>query len=349
MAKELMKGNEALAEAAIRAGCRFYSGYPITPQTEILEYLSWRMDEVGGTFVQTESELAGINMLLGAAAAGARALTSSAGPGFSLNQEGISYLVAADLPAVIIDVMRIGTGLGDIAQGQGDYWQLTRGGGHGDYHTIVLAPASVQENCDMMETAFELAEKYRHPVLIASDAAIGQMAEGVNLPELKDHDINTYDWAVRGCKHGAAPRKIQNTYYTRPDYVEYLRDKYAAMDSEQRWENYKADDADVVLVAYGISSRVAKEAVNEARAQGFKLGLIRPITLWPFPDRAFAECKNAKAFMTVEINILGQMVDDVRLAIRDSRPVDFYGTFFGLPESDVIVEKARAMLEKEGK
>lgn len=349
MAKELMKGNEALAEAAIRAGCRFYSGYPITPQTEILEYLSWRMDEVGGTFVQTESELAGINMLLGAAAAGARALTSSAGPGFSLNQEGISYLVAADLPAVIIDVMRIGTGLGDIAQGQGDYWQLTRGGGHGDYHTIVLAPASVQENCDMMETAFELAEKYRHPVLIASDAAIGQMAEGVNLPELKDHDINTYDWAVRGCKHGDAPRKIQNTYYTRPDYVEYLRDKYAAMDSEQRWENYKADDADVVLVAYGISSRVAKEAVNEARTQGFKLGLIRPITLWPFPDRAFAECKNAKAFMTVEINILGQMVDDVRLAIRDSRPVDFYGTFFGLPESDVIVEKARAMLEKEGK
>ena len=349
MAKELMKGNEALAEAAIRAGCRFYSGYPITPQTEILEYLSWRMDEVGGTFVQTESELAGINMLLGAAAAGARALTSSAGPGFSLNQEGISYLVAADLPAVIIDVMRIGTGLGDIAQGQGDYWQLTRGGGHGDYHTIVLAPASVQENCDMMETAFELAEKYRHPVLIASDAAIGQMAEGVNLPELKDHDINTYDWAVRGCKHGDAPRKIQNTYYTRPDYVEYLRGKYAAMDSEQRWENYKADDADVVLVAYGISSRVAKEAVNEARAQGFKLGLIRPITLWPFPDRAFAECKNAKAFMTVEINILGQMVDDVRLAIRDSRPVDFYGTFFGLPESDVIVEKARAMVEKEGK
>lgn len=349
MAKELMKGNEALAEAAIRAGCRFYSGYPITPQTEILEYLSWRMDEVGGTFVQTESELAGINMLLGAAAAGARALTSSAGPGFSLNQEGVSYLVAADLPAVIIDVMRIGTGLGDIAQGQGDYWQLTRGGGHGDYHTIVLAPASVQENCDMMETAFELAEKYRHPVLIASDAAIGQMAEGVNLPELKDHDINTYDWAVRGCKHGDAPRKIQNTYYTRPDYVEYLRGKYAAMDSEQRWENYKADDADVVLVAYGISSRVAKEAVNEARAQGFKLGLIRPITLWPFPDRAFAECKNAKAFMTVEINILGQMVDDVRLAIRDSRPVDFYGTFFGLPESDVIVEKARAMLEKEGK
>ena len=211
MAKELMKGNEALAEAAIRAGCRFYSGYPITPQTEILEYLSWRMDEVGGTFVQTESELAGVNMLLGAAAAGARALTSSAGPGFSLKQEGISYLVAADIPAVIIDVMRIGTGLGDIAQGQGDYWQLTRGGGHGDYHTIVLAPASVQENCDMMPLAFDLAEKYRHPVLVASDAAIGQMVEGVQLPEMHEHDINTYDWAPAGTAMPRARFRIPTT------------------------------------------------------------------------------------------------------------------------------------------
>ena len=348
--KELMKGNEALAEAAIRAGCRFYSGYPITPQTEILEYLSWRMDEVGGTCVQTESELAGINMLLGAAAAGARALTSSAGPGFSLNQEGISYLVAADLPAVIIDVMRIGTGLGDIAQGQGDYWQMTRGGGHGDYRTIVLAPASVQENCDMMAVAFDLAEKYRHPVLIASDAAIGQMVEGVNLPEFHEHDIDQYDWSVKGCKAGTAPRKIQNTYYTRPDYETYLRDKYAAIEAtEQRWESYRAEDAEVVLVAYGISSRVSKEAVNIARAQGFKLGLIRPITLWPFPEKAFEQIPCAKALMTVEINILGQMVDDVKLAVKNRLPVDFYGTFFGLPESDVIVERAKALLEKEGK
>jgi len=347
--KELMKGNEALAEAAIRAGCRFYSGYPITPQTEILEYLSWRMDEVGGTFVQTESELAGINMLLGAAAAGARALTSSAGPGFSLNQEGISYLVAADLPAVIIDVMRIGTGLGDIAQGQGDYWQMTRGGGHGDYRTIVLAPASVQENCDMMATAFDLAEKYRHPVLIASDAAIGQMVEGVQLPEFHEHDIDQYDWAVRGCKAGTAPRKIQNTYYTRPDYETYLREKYADIETnEQRWESYQAEDADIVLVAYGISSRVSKEAVNMARAEGFKLGLIRPITLWPFPNKAFEQCKNAKGFMTVEINILGQMVDDVKLAVGTDRAVEFYGTFFGLPESDEIVARAKAMLAKEG-
>lgn len=349
MAKELMKGNEALAEAAIRAGCRFYSGYPITPQTEILEYLSWRMDEVGGTFVQTESELAGVNMLLGAAAAGARALSSSAGPGFSLKQEGISYLVAADLPAVVIDVMRIGTGLGDIAQGQGDYWQLTRGGGHGDYHTIVIAPSSVQENCDLMATAFELAEKYRHPVLVASDAAIGQMVEGVELPEMHEHDINSYDWAVRGCKEGDAPRKVQNTYYTRPDYVEYLRDKYARMEAEeQRWESYRTEDADVVLVAYGISSRISREAVDVARERGLRLGLIRPITLWPFPVKAFDACPDAKAFMTVEINILGQMMDDVKLAIKNRVPVDFYGVFFGLPETEDIIAKAESLLNKEG-
>ena len=208
MSKQLMKGNEALAEAALRAGCRFYSGYPITPQTEILEYLAKRMDEVGGTFVQTESELAGINMLLGAAAAGARALTSSAGPGFSLNQEGISYLVAADLPAVIINVMRIGTGLGDIAQGQGDYWQITRGGGHGDYRTIVLAPASVQETADLAYMSFDLAEKYRHPVIIATDGAIGEMIESVELPEMKEHDIDTYDWAIRPRKDGEKQRVI---------------------------------------------------------------------------------------------------------------------------------------------
>ena len=351
MSRVLMKGNEALAEAAIRAGCRFYSGYPITPQTEILEYLSWRMEEVGGTFVQTESELAGINMLLGAAAAGARALSSSAGPGFSLKQEGLSYMAANDVPGVIIDVMRIGSGLGDVAQGQGDYWQLTRGGGHGDYRTIVLAPASVQENCDLMETAFSLAEKYRHPVLIASDAAIGQMVEGVELPEFHEHDINQYDWAVRGCRHGDEPRKFENTYYKIPDrYVDYLRGKYAEIEAtEQRWESYLVEDADVVLVAYGISSRVARDAVDAARAEGLKLGLIRPITLWPFPVKAFAACKQAKAFMTVEINILGQMVDDVKLAVGQSKPVGYSGSFYGLPEVEDIIADAKALLEKEGK
>ena len=350
MAKVLITGNEALAESCLRAGCRFFSGYPITPQSAILEYLSWRMDELGGNCVQTESELAGINMLLGAASAGARALTTTSGPGFSLKQEGISYLCASDVPAVIADIMRIGAGLGDIFAGQGDYWQMTRGGGHGDYRTIVLAPASVQENCDMMSTAFELAEKYRHPVLVASDAAIGQMVEGVELKDFVEHDIDQYDWAIRGCKAGAAPRKVQNVYYTNPQYPEFLRSKYAQMEqTEQRWESYQAEDADVVLVAYGISSRISKEAVNMARAEGFKLGLIRPITLWPYPVKAFETCKNAKAFMTVEINILGQMVDDVKLAVENKYPVGFYGTFFGLPEPEEIIAQAKAMLEKEEK
>lgn len=347
MAKVLLKGNEALAEAALAAGCRFYSGYPITPQTEILEYLSWRMEDVGGTFIQAESELAGINMVLGAAAAGARALTTSSGPGFSLKQEGISYLVAADLPAVIVDVMRIGTGLGDIAQGQGDYWQLTRGGGHGDYHTLVLAPASVQENADMMAEAFDLAEKYRHPVLIASDAAIGQMIEAVEIPKFIEHDINKYDWTLKGCKKGDEQRKIQNVYYTHPDYETYLSSKYAEMEqTEQRYECIQVEDAEVVLVAYGISSRVCREAVEIAREEGFKLGLIRPITLWPFPVKAFEQAKEAKAFLTVEMNILGQMVDDVKLATGGRYPVDHYGSIFEISESDGIIAKAKEMLKK---
>lgn len=347
MGKVLLKGNEALAESALAAGCRFYSGYPITPQTEILEYLSWRMEEVGGEFIQAESELAGINMVLGAAAAGARALTTSSGPGFSLKQEGISYLVASDLPAVIVDVMRIGTGLGDIAQGQGDYWQLTRGGGHGDYHTLVFAPASVQENADIMASAFDLAEKYRHPVLIASDAAIGQMIEAVEIPEWKEHDINRYDWTIKGCQKGNEQRKVQNVYYTHPDYETYLSNKYKQMEQEeQRYETLQVEDAKVVLVAYGISSRVCKEAVKKARETGFQLGLIRPITLWPFPVKAFEEAKEAEAFLTVEMNILGQMMDDVRLATNGNYPVDHYGSIFEIPKTDGIIEKAKTMQKK---
>ena len=345
---DMVKGSIARAESAMRAGAEVFAGYPITPSTEVMEYLSGRMPELNRCFIQAESELAAINMVMGVSATGRRVLTASSGPGISLKQEGISYLVANDLPCVIIDVMRIGTGLGDIAQGQGDYWQLTRGGGHGDYHTIVLAPASVQENCDLMPLAFDLAEKYRHPVLIASDAAIGQMVEGVELPPMHEHDINKYDWAVRGCAQGAEPRKIQNTYYTRPDYVEYLRAKYAEMEeNEQRWQSYRTEDADVVLVAYGISSRISREAVDVAREKGVKLGLIRPITLWPFPVKAFDGCPSAKAFMTVEINILGQMVDDVKLAVKNRCPVDFYGTFFGLPEVEEIIAKAETLLRKE--
>ncbi len=353
MEKKLMKGNEALAEASLRAGCRFYSGYPITPQTEILEYLSWRMDEVGGEFVQAESELAGINMVFGAAAAGARALTSSSGPGFSLKQEGISYLVASDLPAVIINVMRIGSGLGDIAQGQGDYWQMTRGGGHGDYRTIILAPASVQENADLAPLAFELAEKYRHPVLIASDAAIGQMIEAVELPEMQEHDDDKFDWSIKGCEPGTEHKKIQNIYYTNPNYENFLRDKYKAIEeNEQRYENIQTEDAEIVLVAYGISSRVAGEAVEIAREQGIKLGLIRLITLYPYPVKAFENLQAVKAFLTVEMSLLGQMVDDVRLATENKYPVDHYGSIFEIAEPEKIVEKVKELLNslaQEGK
>ena len=350
MSKVLMKGNEAFAESCIRAGCRFFSGYPITPQTEILEYMSWRMEEVGGAFIQTESELAGVNMAFGAASAGARALTTSAGPGFSLKQEGISYLCGSDVPAVIADVMRIGSALGDIFQGQGDYWQLTRGGGHGDYRTIVLAPASVQENADLAYLAFDLAEKYRHPVIIGSDAAIGQMAEPVELHEMHEHNIDEFDWAVHGRRNGEKQRVITNVYYQMgaDNYMTYLREKYAQIEAnEQRWESVCTEDAEIVLVAYGISSRVSKEAVKVARRRGMKLGLIRPITLWPFPKKAFdALGEQVKGFLCVEMSILGQMRDDVVLACGNRRPVEDYGEFANVPSVDVILEMAGEMLKK---
>ena len=350
MSKVLMKGNEAFAESCIRAGCRFFSGYPIPPQTEILEYMSWRMEEVGGAFIQTESELAGVNMAFGAASAGARALTTSAGPGFSLKQEGISYLCGSDVPAVIADVMRIGSALGDIFQGQGDYWQLTRGGGHGDYRTIVLAPASVQENADLAYLAFDLAEKYRHPVIIGSDAAIGQMAEPVELHEMREHNIDEFDWAVHGRRKGEKQRVITNVYYQMgaDNYMTYLREKNAQIEAnEQRWESVCTEDAEIVLVAYGISSRVSKEAVKVARRRGMKLGLIRPITLWPFPKKAFdALGEQVKGFLCVEMSILGQMRDDVVLACGNRRPVEDYGEFANVPSVDVILEMAGEMLKK---
>lgn len=339
--KILMKGNEAMAEAALRSGCRFFSGYPITPQTEILEYLSWRMEEVGGVFVQTESELAGVYMLLGASAAGARCLTSSSGPGFTLKQEGISYLCSLNLPAVLIDVMRLGSGLGDISQGQGDYWQLTRGGGHGDYRTIVLAPASVQEGADFMSLAFALSEKYQHPVIIGSDAAIGQMMESVEIPDFDNsHNIDQYDWSVKGCKGQDKHKNLQNEFYSDRDFPEKLKKKYDEIEeNEQRWESIETSDAEIILVAYGCSSRICMEAVEVARAKGIKLGLIRPITLWPFPKKAFENLPNAKAFISVEMNILGQMVEDVKLTLNGKYPVEHFGTFFEVPDTDDIIAR----------
>jgi len=350
MTKVLMKGNEALAESCLRAGCRFFSGYPITPQSEILEYLCWRMDEVGGQCVQTESEIAGINMLFGAASAGARALTTTSGPGFSLKQEGISYLCASDVPAVIVNVMRIGAGLGDIFQGQGDYWQLTRGGGHGDYRTIVLAPASVQESADLAFESFDLAEKYRHPVIIASDAAIGQMMENVKLPEMTEHDIDKFDWAIRPRQEGEAQRVIWNRFWDigNDEYPVYLVNKYNEMEEkEQRWESVQTEDAEIVLVAYGISSRIAKAAVIRARKEGIKLGLIRPITLWPYPKKAFDELgSQVKGFLDIEMNILGQMTDDIKLATEHKLPVEFYGEYWNVPSEQKIIDQAKEMLAK---
>lgn len=351
MAKVLMKGNQALAEACLRAGCRFFSGYPITPQTEILEYLCWRMDEVGGVCVQTESELAGVNMLFGAAAAGARALTTTAGPGFSLKQEGISYLCSSDLPAVIVDVQRIGCGLGDIFMGQGDYWQLTRGGGHGDYHTLVLAPASVQESVELASEAFDLAEKYRHPVIMATDATIGQIMEPVELPEMKEHDMDKFDWAIRPRREGEEQRAIWNRYWDWEDggrkYPEYVLNKYTEMEeNEQRWENFYTDDADIVIVAYGTSSRIAKSAVLRARKEGIKVGLLRPITLWPYPKKAFDQLPHVKAFLDVEMNILGQMKDDIILADGNRRPVEFFGSYWDPINEFELAEKAREMAER---
>ena len=346
----IMKGNEALAEAAIRAGCRFFSGYPITPQTEILEYMSWRMEEVGGDFIQTEDELAAINMVLGASAAGARVLTTSSGPGFSLKQEGLSYLVAADLPAVVVDVARLGNGLGEIFQSQGDYSLITKGNGHGDSMLIALTPASVQETVDFTILAFELADKYRHPVLILSDAAIGQTMEGITLPDLHEHDIDTYDWPVRGHKPGDPHKRVANIAYFMPggfnEYQEYLKAKYALItENEQRWESIDVADAELVLVAYGISARVSKEAVKIARKRGIGLGLIRPKAVMPFPVKAFAEIgPNCRGLLLVEMSVMGQMQDDAALAVNCRLPVYGYCSSCDVPDSEKVVALAEDIL-----
>ena len=346
MEKALMKGNEALAEAVVRSGCHFFAGYPITPQNEILEYLSWRMEEEHLAFIQSESELAAINMVLGAASAGARAMTSSSGPGFSLLQEGISYLIAGDIPAVIVDVARFGSGIGEISQGQTDYKLVTRGNGHGDSHLLVLAPNSVQETVDLMMDAFPLAEKYRHPVIILSDAAIGQMVEPVSLPDPVKADINAYGWTAKGCKGNDESKKITNVFYYMDDYNGFLRDKYNRMrQNEQRWENIGVEDAELVLVAYGISARVCKEAVRIARREGVKLGLIRPISIFPYPQKAFDDIgEDCKALMTVEMSITGQMAEEVRLAVKCAYPVYTYGTGIKVPQSRDVVTHAKEIL-----
>jgi 2-oxoglutarate ferredoxin oxidoreductase subunit alpha len=318
--KELMKGNEAFAEAAIRAGCRFFAGYPITPQSEVLEYLSRRMPEVGGVFIQSESELAGISMVYGAAAAGFRAMTSSSGPGYSLLQEGISYIASAELPCVVMDVMRYGSGLGDIFTGQSDYWQAVYNGGHGDYRTIVYAPSSVQEMADLTVMAFGKAEERRNPVTILSDASISQMMAPVELPAMACHDPDAPAWALKGKGNGHFKRHTSVMYYMN-EYDGYVRAKYEKIEKEdQRWESLETEDAEIVLVAYGISSRICEEAMRSARAQGRRVGLIRPISLYPYPVNAF-DGLAPRAFLSVEMSALGQMARDVALACGMRAPV----------------------------
>ncbi|MGM9642361.1 MAG: 3-methyl-2-oxobutanoate dehydrogenase subunit VorB [Eubacteriales bacterium] len=322
--KVLMKGNEAIAEAAIMAGCRHYFGYPITPQTEIAAYMAKRMPKIGGTFLQAESEIAAINMVIGVAATGKRVMTSSSSPGISLKSEGISYLAGCDLPALVVNVQRGGPGLGGIQPSQSDYFQATKGGGHGDYRNIVLAPASVQEMASLTVKGFDLAEKYRMVAMILADGTMGQMMEPV---ALNVSEQATYDkpWAVTGTKM-ARPHNIINSLSLVPEELERLNferyKKYKTVEeNEVLVEEYMTDDAEIVVVAYGIASRVSKNAIASARAEGIKVGLVRPITLWPFPKATLEKLSlTAKAFITVEMS-MGQMIEDVELATRCRKPV----------------------------
>ena len=341
-----MKGNEALAEAAVRAGCRFFFGYPITPQNEIPEYMSRRLPEVGGTFIQAESELAAINMVYGAAGAGARAMTSSSSPGVSLKQEGISYMAAAELPGVVVNMVRGGPGLGGIQPAQSDYYQATRGGGHGDYRTIVFGPATVQEGVDVMSKAFELADKYRTPVVILGDGMMGQMMEPVSLPEpLELAKLPLKPWATTGAK-GRRPNIINSLFLDAEECEKHnlaLQAKYDIIQATEQMAEIAFPDSDWFVVAYGTTARICREAIQEARAQGLSVGMVRPITLWPFPVNAFEKVvERAKGFLTVEMS-LGQMVDDVRLAVNGRCPVRFFGRTGGMVPSDeeVLAEIAK--------
>ncbi len=341
--KVLMKGNEAIAESAIRAGCRHYFGYPITPQTEIAAYMAKRMPKIGGTFLQAESEIGAINMVYGTASTGKRVMTSSSSPGISLKTEGISYLAGADLPALIVNVQRGGPGLGGIQPSQADYFLATRGPGHGDFHVIVLAPASVQEMADLTRKAFELAEKYRMPAMLLADGTMGQMMEPVVLPEEGEGEVTDRSWAVRGTEC-ARKHNIINSLYLKPDELERTNrerfERYAKLAAEEtRWEEYMMDDAEFCVVSTGITARVSKNAIVEARKRGIKVGMIRPITLFPFPNAPLEKAAaKVKKFLCVELN-MGQMIEDVKLAIKCTRPVELCNRVGGMiPSTDEVIE-----------
>lgn len=333
MAKKLMKGCEAVAEAAIQAGCRYFFGYPITPQNDIPEYMAARLPKVGGCFLQAESEVAAINMVYGAAAAGARCMTSSSSPGISLKQEGMTYLAGAELPCVVVNMVRGGPGLGSIQPSQGDYFQATRGGGHGDYHPIVLAPSSVQEAVDLMHDAFDLADIYRTPTMILADGIIGQMMEPVEFHEHEARELPKKDWAATGWSPASdRPRAIVNSLYIEVDELQELNDRLQARykvirEKETRAELYHTEGAEIIVCAYGTVARICKSAITLCEKQGLKVGMFRPITVWPFPEKELAAVMaqdSVKKAITVEISA-GQMVEDVKLTVNGAKPVEFYG------------------------
>ncbi|QGT98723.1 2-oxoglutarate/2-oxoacid ferredoxin oxidoreductase, alpha subunit [Candidatus Syntrophocurvum alkaliphilum] len=337
----LMKGNEAIGEAAIKANCRYFFGYPITPQTEVLEHLGRRLPEEGGSYVQAESEISAINMVFGAASAGARVMTASSSPGISLMQEGISYIASAQLPAVIVNIMRGAPGLGGIHPSQADYTQSVKGGGHGDYKLIVLAPSSVQELIDFTILSFELAEKYRTPVVLFGDGMLGQMMEPVVIPEIKPVPIDR-PWATTGMGDRDKPNIVHTLYLPTEqleDHCNMLFDKYQVIEQEEkRSQDFFTEDAEILLVSFGIASRVTKAAVEMARENGIKAGLFRPITLWPFPDEALKNAaKNAKLVISSEIN-MGQMIEDVRLTLGNQIPIELFNRIGQVPTPDEIFE-----------
>ncbi|MDO4710491.1 MAG: 3-methyl-2-oxobutanoate dehydrogenase subunit VorB [Peptostreptococcaceae bacterium] len=347
MAKVLMKGNEAVAKAAIEAGCNFFAGYPITPQNEIPEYMSRELPLAGGAFVQAESEISAINMVYGAAGAGARAMTSSSSPGIALKQEGITYIAGAELPAVIVNMMRGGPGLGSIQPAQSDYYMSTRGGGNGDYRHIVYAPASIQEAVDMVQEAFDAADYYRMPVMVVADGMIGQMMEAVEFRKPPKRELKPKTWASTGTKEEREPNIINSLYLQAPDLEKHnlmLEEKYRTIENaEARHESFMVEDAELVLVAYGTTARIAKNAVVKLREQGVKAGLIRLKTLWPYPTKAF-ENLAAKNMLCVEMS-MGQMVEDVKLAVECKIPVHFTGRVGGMiPEPSQIVDVAMKII-----
>ena len=345
--KVLMKGNEAIAEAAVRAGCMHYFGYPITPQTELAAYMAKRMPKIGGTFLQAESEIAAINMVYGVSASGKRVMTSSSSPGVSLKQEGISYIAGADLPALIVNVQRGGPGLGGIQPSQSDYFQATKGGGHGDYHLIVLTPASVQEMADLTSLAFDLSDKYRVPAMLLADGTMGQMMEPVILPEPHESHIDK-PWAVTGTQMKRR-HNIVNSLYLDPAELEKTNierfERYKLIEeNEARYESFMTEDAEIVVVAFGIAARVSKNAVAAARKEGIKAGLIRPITVWPFPKKPISEiAEKVKGFISVELS-MGQMIEDIKLAENCIRPVELCFRAGGMiPSPEQVLDSIRKM------